>query len=268
VFYDTHAHLDFPDYAGEVTGVLERAARAGIGRVVCIGTDLESSRKAVALSEAHACVYAVVGWHPTHVMEAPEDIREPLGQLVSHPKVVAIGETGLDFYRMPSGREGGTVEEDEAYRRRQRELFLQQLEVAEATGMNVVVHQRGDVLEETLAMMAPFAGRVKGQFHCFGGDTAAMGRILAGGSLVSFTGIVTFKSAQSVRETVAAAPMGRFMLETDCPYLAPVPHRGTRCEPAHVAEIAAEVARVKQCGLDVLSRATGEAAHGFFPKLR
>ena len=116
--------------------------------------------------------------------------------------------------------------------------------------------------------MQPFAGRVRGVFHCFSGDLDALARIRALGSMVSFTGIVTFKNGQNVRAAVAALPCDEFMLETDCPFLAPVPHRGKRCEPAFVQEIAATIAQVKGCSLDELSRATGAAAHAFFPKLQ
>ena len=132
--------------------------------------------------------------------------------------------------------------------------------------MNCVIHQRGDCFEDSLAMMKPFADRVRGVFHCFAGDIAAMQRVLAMGSIVSFTGIVTFKNGQNVRDTVATTPLGKFMLETDCPYLAPIPYRGKRCEPAYVKEIAAMIAETKKCSLDELSTATCATAMNFFSK--
>jgi len=118
-----------------------------------------------------------------------------------------------------------------------------------------------------VAMMKPFAGRVRGQFHCFADDPDAMRQVLELGSLVSFTGILTFKNGQNIRDTLGATPLGKFMLETDCPFLAPVPYRGRRCEPAYVREIATVAAEVKQCSLSELSQATCAAAHEFFPKL-
>ncbi|HKQ37679.1 MAG TPA: TatD family hydrolase, partial [Verrucomicrobiae bacterium] len=133
--------------------------------------------------------------------------------------------------------------------------------------MNCIIHQR-DSFEATLKQLAPWASKVRGVFHCFGGDAAAMKRVIELGSLVSFTGIVTFKNAQTVRETVAATAMDRFMLETDCPFLAPVPYRGKRCEPSYVQEIAATVAQVKGCSLEELSRTTCVTARQFFPKLK
>lgn len=266
VFFDTHAHLDYPDFTSELEQVIARAQAAGISKIISIGTDLASSARAIKLAESHAGIYAVVGWHPSHVLEAPDDIRPALRELGQHPKVVAFGETGLDYYRLPSAK-GGTVTEDETYRRRQAELFGQHLEVAAETGLNCVIHQRGDCFADTLAQLRPFADRVRGVFHCFANDTAAMQRVLALGSLVSFTGIVTFKNGQNVRDTVAATPVGKFMLETDCPYLAPVPYRGKRCEPAYVKEISETIALVKGCSRDELSAATCQTAQDFFPKI-
>ena len=265
-FFDTHAHLDFPDFASDLAEVIARAAEAGITRINTIGTDLESSRRALAIAERFENVFATVGWHPTHVLEAPEDIRADLRTLAKHPKVIAIGETGLDYYRLPSAQPGGTAEQDDIYKRKQAQIFQQQLEVAAELGLNCVIHQRS-ALEDTLAALQPFAGRVRGQFHCFVDDAVAMKRVLALGSVVSFTGILTFKNAQTIRDTLNATPLGEFLLETDCPYLAPVPYRGKRCEPAYVKELAAAAAQVKGCSLDELSAATCKTAREFFPKL-
>jgi len=171
---------------------------------------------------------------------------------------VAIGETGLDYYRLP-----GTLDEDARIKAKQAALFAQQLEVAAELGLNCVVHERAS-FEDVLAQFTPHASRVRAVFHCFGGDPAAMRRVLALGSLVSFTGIVTFKNAATVRETLAAAPDGSFMFETDSPFLAPVPFRGKRCEPARVREIAEFAAQVRGGTLAELSSATCATARGFF----
>jgi TatD DNase family protein len=267
VFFDTHAHLDYPDFAADFAPLLERAQSAGIVKMISIGTDLESSARAIQLAERHDSIYAVAGWHPSHAHEAPDDLRPALRELAKHPKVVALGETGLDYYRLPSSQGRGTVADDQRYQERQQSVFLQHLETAAETGLNCVIHQRGDCFEDTLVQMRPFTDRVRGVFHCFASDAAAMQQVLALGSLVSFTGIVTFKNGQNVRDTVAATPLGKFMLETDCPYLAPVPYRGKRCEPAYVKEISETVAQVKGCSLPELSAATCEAALHFFPKL-
>lgn len=267
VFFDTHAHLDYPDFAPDFAQVLERAQAAGITTLISIGTDLESSARAIKLAEQHDAIFAVVGWHPSSTPEAPDEIRPQLRELAKHPKVVAIGETGLDYYRLPSSQGQGTTADDERYKQKQALIFRQQLEVAAEAGLNCVIHQRGDCFEDTLKVMQPFVGSVRGVFHCFASDAVAMQRVLAMGSLVSFTGIVTFKNGQNVRDTVSATPLGKFMLETDCPYLAPIPYRGKRCEPAYVKEIADTVAQVKGCSLEELSAATCQTAREFFPKL-
>ena len=266
VFYDTHAHLDYPDYAVDLTEVIERARAAGITKIISIGTDLESSRRAVGLAERFAEVFAAVGWHPSNAHEAPEDIRPALRELVKHPKVVAIGETGLDYHHLP-GDPSGDAGDITRYKRKQAEIFGQQLEVAAEAGLNCIIHQRNS-FEDTLAQLQPFAGTVRGVFHCFGEDAGRMRRVLEIGSLVSFTGIATFKNGQNVRDTIAATPAGRFMLETDCPYLAPVPYRGKRCEPAYVKEISEVVARVRGCTLEELSAETCRTAAEFFARLK
>jgi TatD DNase family protein len=266
IFYDTHAHLHYPDYEGDLPQALERARAAGVTKIVAVGIDLASSARAVELAERYADLYAAVGWHPTHANEAPEDLRPALRELARHPRVVAIGETGLDYYRHP--KVAGFPTDLEAYKRHQARIFEQQLEVAAEAGLNAVIHTR-DSFEDTVAILERFTGRVRGQFHCFDNDAAALERVLALGSVVSFTGIVTFKNRQNLRDVLALAPLGRFMLETDSPYLVPEPHRGRvkRSEPAFIREIAEVVARVKGCSLDELSAATCRAAAEFFPKL-
>jgi len=264
-FFDTHAHLDYADYAQDLVAVVARAHDAGIVRIISIGTDLESSRRAIQLAERFENVFAAVGWHPTNTPGAPADIRPALRDLVKHPKVVAIGETGLDYHHPPAEK-SGNPEDDVRYKKKQAEIFQQQLEIAAEAGLNCVIHQR-DAFDDTLAQLKPFAHRVRGVFHCFGESADRMRRVLELGSLVSFTGIATFKNGQNVRDTIAATPTGQFMLETDCPYLAPVPYRGKRCEPAHVKEIAETVARVRGGSLDELSAETCRTAGQFFPKM-
>ena len=266
VFYDTHAHLGDAAFAADLPQVIARARAAGIARVFCIATDLAGSRRAIELAEQFPDVFAVVGWHPSDASQAPADWRPALRQLARHPKVVALGETGLDYYRLPSRQGGIGPAEDEPYKRRQAELFRQHLEVAAELGLNCVIHQR-DSLADTLAQFEPFAARVRGLFHCFAGDAAALDRILALGSLVSYTGILTFENARNVRAALAATPLDQFMLETDCPYLAPVPHRSKRCEPAFLKETAAMATQIQGCSLAELSAATCRSAEKFFLKL-
>lgn len=264
--YDTHAHLDFPDFQQDMDALLERALAAGVTKIISIGTTLESSAHAVALAERFPQIYAAVGWHPANVMEAPPDIREPLAKLAAHPKVVAIGETGMDHYHLPSRREGGTQQQDEEYRSRQVVLFQQQLEVAASLGLNVVIHER-EAFEPTLQVFRPFSNRLRGVFHCFSGSPERVEILMNLNCLVSFTGILTFKNGENIREALRATPPDRFMMETDCPYLAPVPFRGKRCEPAFVRQTAECAAVVKGWPLETLIEQTSQTALRFFPKL-
>ena len=286
IFFDTHAHLDYPDYAPDLPEVVARAQAAGITKIISIGTSLDGSERAIRLAEKFQNVYAAVGWHPTEAEKAPSDLRPALREFARHPKVVAIGETGLDYHHLPNGTpvsrpaikgdatkhaglETGapaTAADNERYKQKQADIFQQQLEVAAEFGLNCVIHQR-TAFDDTIAQMKPFIGKTRGMFHCFGETVARMKQVFEIGSLVSFTGIVTFKNAQNVRDCVTAAPLDKFMLETDCPYLAPVPYRGKRCEPAYVKEISEMVAQVKDCPLETLSAATCRMALKFFPKL-
>jgi TatD DNase family protein len=265
IFYDTHAHLDYDEYKLDFAEVLERAQNAGITKIISIATDLDSSRRALALAEKYELIFAAVGWHPSNAHEAPADIRAELRELARHPKAVAIGECGLDYYRLPSSQ-GGSAVDDAAYKKKQAEIFEQQLEVAAELNLNCVIHQRSS-FDDLFAQIQPWATKTRGVFHCFGESVERLEKILALGWLVSYTGIVTFKNGQNIRDAVAATPLDKFMLETDCPYLAPVPYRGKRCEPAFVKEISETVAQVKLCSVDELSAATCRVAHEFFPKL-
>lgn len=264
-FYDTHAHLDYDDYKPDFAEMLGRAQNAAITRIISIATDLNSSRRALALAEEHEMIYAAVGWHPGNALEAPADIRPALRDLARHPKAVAIGECGLDYYRLPSTR-GGSEDDDAGYKRKQAEIFQQQLQIAAETGLNCVIHQRSS-FDDTLAQVRPFAQHTRGVFHCFGESIDRLRQILDLGWLVSYTGIVTFKNGQNIRDAAAATPQDRFMLETDSPYLAPVPYRGKRCEPAYVKEISLAIAQVRNCSVEELSAATCRTARLFFPKL-
>ena len=266
-FFDTHAHLDYPDYAPDFSDVLARARAAGISKIISIGTSLDSSCRAIQLAERFPNIFAAVGWHPTEATAVPNDFRSALRELAKHPKVVAIGETGLDYHHLPGEKPEFTAADDERYKQRQAEIFRQQMEVAAEFGLNCIIHQR-TAWDDTIAQMKPFTGKTRGVFHCFGESVGRMKQVFEIGSLVSFTGIVTFKNAQNVRDCVAAAPLDKFMLETDCPYLAPVPYRGKRCEPAYVKEISEMAAQVRNCPLEDLSVATCRTALEFFPKLQ
>jgi len=279
---ETHAHLDYPDFANDLDDVLRRANEAGVTRIITIGTSIESSRRAIDLAEKYSSVYAVIGVHPTYAEQAGEDMITPLRELAKSPRVVAIGETGLDYHHLPSveaakqknvqvfsALQSGTEEqleasiEDGAYKSKQADLFEEQLDLAVELHLNVVIHQR-DAWDDTLEIMKPYTGKVRGVFHCFGGTLEQANEVLDLDHLVSFTGIVTFKNGTSVREVAAKVPSWKFMVETDCPYLAPVPFRGKRCEPAHTRIVAETIATVRGVPLQEIAEATTEAAENFF----
>ena len=279
---ETHAHLDYPDFANDLDDVLRRAIQAGVTRIVTIGTSIESSRRAIDLAEKYPAVYAAIGVHPTYAEESEEDVFTPLRELAKNPRVVAIGETGLDYHQLPSEKVAKekqvqvmtalrteTDEEieaqirDGAYKSKQASLFQQQLDLAVELGLNPVIHQR-DAWEETLKIMEPYTGKLRGVFHCFGGSLDQANEVLSLDHLVSFTGIVTFKNGAAVREVAAQIPLWKFMVETDCPYLAPVPFRGKRCEPAHTRVVAEAIAAARQVPLEEIAEATTETAEKFF----
>jgi len=265
---DTHAHLDFPEFAADLEAILERASAAGVKQILSIGTSVESSRRAVELAEKNQAIFAVVGVHPSAAGEVEGDYLGELRELVKHPRVVGIGETGLDYHRMRSrmsGEEqaGEWAEKDRADGVQQAKVFQAQLELAAEVGLNVVIHER-DAWEDTLAMLRPYSGRLRAVFHCFGKSPAHAEEIFRLGHVVSFTGIVTFKNAQIVQETAKVIPALSFMVETDCPYLAPVPYRGKRAEPEHVRTTAEWIARLRGVTVEELAAETTATARDFF----
>src|SRR5437879_9229969 len=279
---ETHAHLDYPDFANDLDDVLRRAVDAGVTRVIAIGTSIDSSRRAIDLAGKYLAVYATIGVHPTSVEEADDDVITPLRELAKNPRVVAIGETGLDYHHLPSEKVAKekqvqvmsalrteTDEEieaqirDGAYKSKQASLFQQQLDLAVELGLNAIIHQR-DAWEDTLKIMQPYTGKLRGVFHCFGGSLEQANEVLDLDILVSLTGIVTFKNGAAVREVAAEIPLWKFMVETDCPYLAPVPFRGKRAEPAHTRIVAEAIAAARDVPLEEIAEATTETAEKFF----
>ena len=255
---DTHAHLDYTDYDADRAEVIGRAAEAGVTEIISIGTRIDSSARAVELAENFPNIWATVGLHPCEVNEAPEDAVERLRMLAQSSRVVAIGEIGLDYHRLPEDpAEAKTTQE------RQANLFRRQLELTAELGLNAVIHQR-DSWDDTLKILGEFTGRVRGVFHCFGGTLAQAREVIAQGHLVSFTGIVTFKNARQVQATAQDIAFDQFMVETDCPYLAPVPDRGKRCEPAHTRRVAEQIAQLRGVRLEEVAARTTETARNFF----
>jgi TatD DNase family protein len=278
---ETHAHLDYPDFEADLEEVISRAEDAAVTRIISIGTGLESSRRAVALAERFPNVYAVVGIHPTNVVEEGLEFLSALRELALHPKVVAIGETGIDYHHIPEELQPAKVASvdsallaqtsldqerliaEGAWKADQADAFRMQLDLAVELGLNVVIHQRSS-WTDTLEVLLDYTGRVRGVFHCFGGTPEEAAEVAALGHLVSFTGIITFKNAEQVRATAAAVAAGGYMVETDCPYLAPAPHRGKRAEPAHTRLVAEKIAEVRGISVEEVAAATTATAEAFF----
>ncbi len=248
---DTHCHLTDPRLLGQLDEVLARARAAGVSRVITIGTDLADSRAAVALCRGRADVRCVVGIHPNYTQDARvEDVAELRG-IQADPAVVALGEMGLDYFHKFADRG------------HQARVFEAQLGLAAELGRAVVIHSREAILD-TLAVMKGFPG-VRAVFHCFTGSSAEADLILAAGHWISFTGPVTYKRNEDLRDVVRRVPMDRLMVETDAPYLSPEPMRGQKVnEPALVMYTAATVAEVKGVALEELDRVTTGNAGRFF----
>ena len=255
---DTHAHLDYPDYDPDRAEVIARATDAGVTEIISIGTRTDSSTRAVELAENFPNIWATVGIHPGEVDEAPDDAVEHLRALAQSTRVVAIGEIGLDYHRPPEN-----PAEVERIKALQAKFFRAQLDLCVDLGLNAVIHQR-DSWDDTLTILREYTGRVRGVFHCFGGTIEQAREVIALGHLVSFTGIVTFKNARHVQATAQDVPFDQFVVETDCPYLAPTPDRGKRCEPAHTRRVAEQIAQLRGLALEEIAARTTATARDFF----
>jgi len=233
MLFDTHAHLHFPDFAEDLDAVLDRARAAGLQGMVTIGTDRESNRATVALANRHGDIWASVGIHPHDAAEATEADFEEMERLARGPRVVGLGEMGLDFFRDLSPRDV------------QERVFRRQIEMARRLRKPVIIHCR-DAHPETLALLAEErVEEVGGVMHCFSADVEVAKRCLDLGLMISLAGPVTYKNARALPEVARFVPEDRLVVETDCPYLTPMPHRGKRNEPAYVALTAAHVAGLR-----------------------
>lgn len=256
---DSHTHLGSRQFEADLSDVLKRARESGVSRMIAPAVDLENTRKLISIAEAESDVFLAAGVHPCDVdtLSGEAWVAE-LRDLARHPKVRAIGETGLDYFHQPPA--GCTVE---AWRAHQHGCLRAHMEVAAELGLSVILHNR-DSWDDLVALVMPYTGRVRCVFHCFTGTLDQALPLIEAGHLISFTGIVTFKNAGVIAETARDVPSGRFMLETDAPYLAPVPHRGRRCEPAFVADTARHVAALRGMSYEALAAETTQTAAAFF----
>lgn len=264
---DTHCHLASHRFsADEVDGLIRRAVEHNVRKIVTLATSLGDVHAHLAIAEQHAEVHACIGIHPCDVHNEPDDAVEQLEKHAAHPKVAAVGETGLDYYHpAPDGWD------EDAFRQRQREFLRKHFEMAARQNLNVVIHTRDrsghQSFDDALSIYSEFADSLKAVFHCYIGTRENAQRVIALGGVLSFGGVATFKSAAAARETVAALPAGTFMLETDSPYLAPVPHRGQRNEPAFTQFTAECIAGLRGESLESLAAHTTATARKFFRDL-
>jgi TatD DNase family protein len=248
---DSHAHVHSADYEGERDEVLERAREAGVGIIVDVGYDLPSSRAALALAQAHDQIYATAGIQPHYAAETGPDELEELRGLLRQPRVVALGEIGLDYHH------------DKAPRPLQQELFRSQLRMARELGLPVVIHSR-EAAEDTLAVLRAEARGLRGVMHAFSGDWRYAQAYLELGFFISLAGPVTFPKALELHEVARLTPLERLLVETDSPYLSPHPLRGRRNEPARVALVARRIAELRDSAESEVAAATSANARALF----
>ncbi len=244
---DSHAHVSTPRFAEDRADVLARAWAAGLEAIVDVGCDLASSEVAAAFAATDPRLFAAVGVHPHEARTWSPEVRAGLVALAARPRVVAIGEVGLDFHYDHSPRDD------------QRRAFREQLALADELGLPVVLHVR-EAYDEALDLLAARAPARRGVAHCFTGTRAQALGFVALGFCVSFSGVVTFKNAAEIQEAARAVPEDHLLVETDCPYMAPMPHRGKRCEPAFVADTLRGLAALRGTPLPDLARATAANA--------
>ena len=249
MYIDTHAHLYYDDLKNQLGDVVKRAEAAGVTQIICVGTDLPSSKTSISIAEKYNAVFATVGVHPHDAKDTPDDYLRQLRDLASHSKVVAMGEMGLDYFR------------DFSPRNVQKEVFLSQLALARELDLPAVIHNR-DADEDILNCLEEVRYK-KSVLHCFSSDTEMAGRAVSLGCFLSFTGNVTF-GKNHTEAVLSAIPMDRIMLETDCPFMTPVPNRGKLNEPANILHIAQWIAKVKRIDVSEVAESTTSTAQIFF----
>lgn len=242
-FIDSHCHLDFPELAENIGEILANMSANGVTHALCVSVDLQRLPRLLQLVENHTNLYASVGIHPDYELESEPDEAE-LIRLAQHPKVVAIGETGLDYYRLQGDLEW------------QRERFRTHIRAARACGKPLIIHTRS-AAQDTLDIMAEEnAGEAGGVMHCFTENLQTAEVAIAQGFHISFSGILTFKNAHQIKEVAQHIPLEKILIETDSPYLAPTPYRGKTNQPAYVKHVAEEIARLRNISLSEVATAT------------
>ncbi len=255
MFVDSHCHLDFPEYAGQVDSLLARMSEAGVQNAMCISVDMPDFPNVLALAEAHPQLFATVGVHPDYE-DTPEPTVDELVQLAKHPKILAIGETGLDYYRI-----GDRTYEQMEW---QRQRFRTHIQAAIQAGKPLVIHTRSASDDTIRIMKEEGASQVAGVMHCFTESWDVAKAAIDQGFYISFSGIVTFKSAKDLQETCKKVPLDRMLIETDSPFLAPIPHRGKTNEPAWVSHVAQFIADLRGISVEQVGQQTTQNFKSLF----
>jgi len=249
MYIDTHCHLNYDPLYHQVDKLIQAAHQAGVNTLICVGTDLDSSRRAVQLADKYSEIYATVGIHPHDARELPNDWSAKLKKLSHHKKVVALGEIGLDYYRNYASHE------------KQRQLFVHQILLAQSLQLPMVIHNRR--ADDDMRLYLQQGGYFKGVLHCFSSKADFARDMLALGLHISFTGNVTYGSKKT-EQAVKAVPLERLMLETDAPFLTPASLRGQTNQPANIPIIARRIAEIKKIELDTVAQQTTATANQFF----
>jgi TatD DNase family protein len=252
MFIDTHVHLNADQYEEDLQEVIDRAFEARVEKMVVIGFDRKTINRTMQLIEQYDFVYGVIGWHPVDAIDCTQQDLDWIEELAAHPKIVGIGETGLDYYWDKSPKEV------------QQALFRKQIQLAQKLGLPIIIHNRdatGDVVQ---ILREENAASVGGVMHCFSGSVETARECIAMSFMISLGGPVTFKNARLPKEVATEIPLEHLMIETDAPYLAPHPHRGKRNEPSFVPLVAEEIARLKGLTIEEIAQATTANAKKFF----
>lgn len=249
---DTHVHLNAEQYEEDVVEVIESARRAGVNRMVVVGFDTPTIERAIELAETYSFIYAVIGWHPVDAIDCTQKELDWIESLASHPKVVGIGEMGLDYYWDKSPREV------------QQQLFRKQIQLAKRVNLPIVIHNREATADVVRILKEEEAATVGGIMHCFTGSVEVARECIAMNFLISLGGPVTFKNAKQPKKVAEEIELEHLLVETDAPYLTPHPYRGKRNEPKHVVLVAEEIAKIKGISYEEVAKQTTRNAEKIF----
>ncbi|MCG3084123.1 TatD family hydrolase [Anoxybacillus sp. LAT_35] len=252
MLFDTHAHLNATQFNEDVEQVIERARAEGVSHIVVVGFDRPTIERAMELAEQYSFIYAAVGWHPVDAIHMTDEDLSMIERLAAHPKVVALGEMGLDYYW------------DQSPKDVQKEVFRKQIRLAKKVKLPIIIHNRDATADIVDILREENAGEVGGVMHCFSGSIEVARQCMDMNFYISFGGPVTFKNAKKPKEVAKEIPLDRLLIETDCPYLTPHPFRGKRNEPSYVKYVAEAIAELKGLSFEEVAQKTSDNAKRLF----